>query len=129
MVGPDSETPNQQIVYIGEGDNVIMRLTDHDLDESKTFRTRCIVVISNDQTIMKSHGRYLESRLFSMGLEAGRAKIHNGTAPPPPSMPGPDIADKEHFISQLQIVFPVLGFGFLQPKAVTVVSPDADGKS
>ena len=43
MVGPDSETSNLEIVYIGEGDNVIKRLADHDKDESKDFRTRCIV--------------------------------------------------------------------------------------
>ena len=129
ILGPDPENPNREIVYIGEGDNVIKRLTDHDKDESKDFWTRCIVVISKDQNITKSHGRYLESRLISLGHEAGRAKIHNGTAPPPPSMPEPDIADMEYFLSQLQMVFPVLGFGFLQPRAVTVVSPDADGKS
>ena len=88
------------------------------------------MVISNDPNITKSHGRYFENRLYSIGLEAGRSQIHNGTAPPPPpSMLGPDIADQEYFISQLQMVFPVPGFGFLQPKAVTVVSPDADGKS
>lgn len=99
ILRPDPENPNREVVYIGEGDNVIKRLTDHDKDESKEFWTRCIVVISKDQNITKSHGRYLESRLISMGHEAGRAKIHNGTAPPPPSMPEPDIADMEPSLS------------------------------
>ena len=129
ILGPDPENPNREIVYIGEGDNVIKRLTDHDKDESKDFWTRCIVVISKDQNITKSHGRYLESRLISMGHQAERAKIHNGTAPPPPSLPEPDIADMEYFISQLQMVFPVLGFGFLQPKAVATIAPDPKDES
>jgi hypothetical protein len=129
IIGPDPENSNREIVYIGEGDNVIKRLTDHDKDESKDFWTRCIVVISKDQNITKSHGRYLESRLISMGHQAGRAKIHNGTAPPPPSLPEPDIADMEYFISQLQMIFPVLGFGFLQPKAVATIAPDPKDES
>lgn len=129
ILGPDPENPNREIVYIGEGDNVIKRLTDHDKDDSKDFWTRCIVVISKDQNITKSHGRYLESRLISMGHEAGRARIQNGTAPPPPSLPEPDIADMEYFISQLQMVFPVLGFGFLQPKAVATAIPGPAGES
>ncbi len=124
ILGSDPENPSRDIVYIGEGDNVLKRLTDHDKDESKDFWTRCIVVISKDQNITKSHGRYLESRLISLGHEAGRAKIHNGTAPPALSLPEPDVADMEYFLTQLQIVFPVLGFGFLQAKAAAVVSPD-----
>lgn len=128
-LGPTSETSSLEIVYIGEGDKVIKRLTDRDKDESMDFWTRRSVVISKEKTITERIGRFLKSRLISMGHEAGRARIHNRTAPPPPSMPGPDIANKWYFISQLQVVFPVPGFGFLQPKAVTVVSPDPDGES
>ena len=50
-----------------------------------------------------------------MAHDAVRAKIVNGTAPPRPPLPKPDVADMEFFLTQLQIVLPVLGFGFLQP--------------
>ncbi|WP_145214934.1 GIY-YIG nuclease family protein [Planctomycetes bacterium TBK1r] len=122
LVGPDPDATMRDAVYFGEGDNVLKRLTAHDKDESKDFWTRCAVVISKDQNITKSHGRYLESRLITIAHQADRAKIHNGTAPPPPLLPEPDIADMEYFVGQLQIILPALGFNFLQPKPIAIPS-------
>ncbi|WP_373649438.1 GIY-YIG nuclease family protein [Schlesneria sp. DSM 10557] len=124
LVGPDPENALRDAVYFGEGDNVLTRLTAHDKDETKDFWTRCAVVISKDQNITKSHGRYLESRLIAIANQADRAKIHNGTAPPLPPLPEPDVADMEYFLGQLQLVLPVLGFNFLQPKPTVTLSGD-----
>lgn len=124
LVGPNPENALQDAVYFGEGDSVLTRLMAHDKDETKDFWTRCAVVISKDQNITKSHGRYLESRLISIANEADRAKIHNGTAPPLPPLPEPDIADMEYFLGQLQLVLPVLGFSFLQPKPTIILAGD-----
>jgi hypothetical protein len=118
LVGPDPDNPLRDAVYFGEGDNVLIRLAAHDKDEAKDFWTRCAVIISKDQNITKSHGRYLESRLISVAHQADRATIHNGTAPPLPLLPEPDIADMEYFLGQLQLMLPVLGFTFLQPKPI-----------
>jgi hypothetical protein len=63
--------------------------------------------------------------LISLAEEADRASIHNGTAPPIPLLPEPDIADMEYFISQMQLVLPILGFNFLQAKPV--IQPGATG--
>ena len=51
-----------------------------------------------------------------MAEEADRATIHNGTAPPIPPLPEPDIADMEYFISQIRLVLPVLAFNFIHAK-------------
>lgn len=118
LVGPDPEQPARDAVYTGEGDDVLERLKKHDKDEKKDFWTRCLVVISKDQNITKSHGRYLESRLVSMGHGAGRARIMNDTSPKLPPMPEPDVADMEYFLHQLKIVLPVLGVNYLQPRPV-----------
>lgn len=118
LAGPDPENPIGEVVYVGEGDNVFKRLASHDKDEKKEFWTRCVAVISKDLNLTKAHVRYLESRLISMGYAAGRAKLHNGTAPPLPPMPEADIADMEGFLSHVELVLPVLGFDFLKPKPV-----------
>ena len=118
LSGPDPENTARDIVYIGEGDSVLSRLSAHDRDETKDFWTRCAVVTSKDENLTKAHGRYLESRLIEMGKLASRSVIHNGTGPSPPPLPESDVADMEFFLSQIQMVFPVLGFGFLQPKTV-----------
>jgi len=118
LVGPDPDQPDRDRVYIGEGDNVLKRLLAHDKDESKDFWTRAAAVISKDNNITKSHGRYLESRLINMTENAGRAVLTNGNAPLPPTLPEPDVADMEYFLEQVQLIFPVLGMNFLQPKPV-----------
>lgn len=116
LVGPDPSNPSIDRVYIGEGDNVLSRLTAHDKDESKDFWTRCVVVISKDENLTKSHVRYLESRLIQMAYEAGRCTLVNSTTPPGNPLPEPDVADMEFFLGEVQMVLPVLGFPFLQPK-------------
>jgi len=128
LAGPDPENPMGEVVYIGEGDNVFRRLAQHDKDEKKEFWTRCVAVISKDLNLTKAHVRYLESRLISMGYAAGRAKIHNGTAPPLPPMPEADVADMEGFLEHIELMFPVLGFSFLKAKP-TVSRPIGDEPS
>ena len=115
MVGPDPESPLRDQVYIGEGDNVFTRLTQHDKDELKEFWTRAVVAISKDENLTKSHGRFLESRLISMAKAAGRAIVVNGTAPVENPLPEADVSDMEYFLEQVQLMLPVLGFIFLQP--------------
>lgn len=116
LIGPDPDEPGRDRIYIGEGDNVIKRLFMHDKDETKDFFTRAIVVISKDDNITKSHGRYLESRLITMAMTAGRATVANGTSPATNPLPEPDVADMEYFLDQMKLIFPVLGANFLQPK-------------
>jgi len=123
IVGQDPEFPSREKVYIGEGDSVLKRLTDHDRDETRDFWTKTLVVISKDENLTKSHGRYLESRLIAMTGEAGRATLANGTAPPLPPLPEPDVADMEAFLDYLQMMLPVLGFSFLQPRPLTESLP------
>ncbi len=124
LVGADPDNPGKDRVYIGEGDNVLTRITAHDSDEAKDFWTRVVLVISKDQNLTKAHGRYLESRLIQMAQQAERAKLANGTAPAPLVLPESDVADMEYFLDQLHLIFPVLGFGFLQPKpSISTVEP------
>jgi hypothetical protein len=118
LVGADPEDPNRDHVYVGEADSVLTRLTSHDKDETKDFWTRTVVVISKDENLTKSHGRYLESRLIEIIRRANRASLANGTNPETTPLPEPDVADMEYFIEQVQMVLPVLGFNFLQPSPV-----------
>lgn len=118
LVGADPNQPGRDRIYVGEGDNVMHRILSHDRDEAKDFWTRVAVVISKDDNITKSHGRYLESRVITMTRDAGRASLDNGTAPDRPLLPEPDVADMEYFLDQVQLIFPVLGMPFLQPQPV-----------
>ena len=115
LTGDDPNSPLKESVYIGESDNVLTRLTQHNSDSSKDFWNRTIVVISKDENLTKAHVRYLESRLIQITAKAGRATLINGTSPDIPSLPEPDIADMEFFLEQLLTLLPVLNFSFASP--------------
>lgn len=114
LVGPDPENPLRDLVYIGEGDNVLTRLLRHNNDEEKDFWNQTVLIISKDENLTKSHVRYLESRLIALAKQANRASFTNDTEPEPAPLPEPDVADMDFFLGQVQMILPVLGFTFTQ---------------
>jgi hypothetical protein len=120
LLGDDESALGETRCYIGEADVVAERLRHH-LHE-KEFWDRVIVITSKDTNLTKSHGRYLESRLISLATEAKRVALENGTAPPVPSLPEADSSDMDYFLSQLQIVLPVLGVNAIRVKPARTVT-------
>ena len=109
LLGDDEAAIGDTRCYIGEADVVADRLRYHNRDVNKDYWDRVVLVTSKDTNLTKSHGRYLESRLISLATQAGRVSLENGTAPPVPALPEADASDMDYFLSQLQIVLPVLG--------------------
>jgi len=133
LVGDDPSEKFDDAVYIGEGDNVYARLYAHSTDSSKEFWTTAVVVTSKDENLTKAHVRYLESRLIDIANGAQRSQVTNSTAPTPPRIPEPDVADMEFFLDQTLQTLPVLGFNFLVPRRVVdrggTRDRDEDGNS
>ena len=115
LAGQNPKDPSQEMVYIGESDNIWKRLIQHNGDSSKDFWGKTIIVTSKDENLTKAHGRYLESKLIQIASQAQRAQVINGTNPETTSLPEPDIADMEYFLAQIQMILPVLGFTFAVP--------------
>ena len=124
LVGDDPEQSTKSRVYIGEGDSVVDRLKSHAKDAQKDFWTRACLVTSKDMNLTKAHVRYLESRFVELTKAADRANVANGNEPARKNLPESDIADMEFFISQVQVVLPVVGFDFLRPKvSAKIINP------
>lgn len=116
LLGDDEAAVGDTRCYIGEADVVADRLRYHQRD--KDFWDRVVLITSKDTNLTKSHGRYLESRLISLATKAARVTLENGTAPPIPAMPEADASDMDDFLSQLQIVLPVLGVNAIRVRPV-----------
>lgn len=117
LVGDDPEQPSRSRVYVGEGDSVVDRIKSHAKDPQKEFWTRACLVTSKDTNLTKAHVRYLEGRFIELVKLADRANIANGNEPARKNLPESDIADMEFFISQVQVILPVVGLDILRPKA------------
>ena len=133
LYGRDPDEPDTLRLYIGESDNVGIRLKQHNQDERKAYWERTCVITSKDQNITKAHARYLESRLIAIAHSAGRAAMDNGTVPPPVSLPEADKSDMEYFIDQIRLVLPVLGLEILRespkPSAEQAHGPDTGSRA
>ena len=118
LLGADPDNQTKTLVYVGEGDRVITRLQAHDDDDDKQFFTRVCIVVSKDENLTKAHGRYLEARIMALIREAGRAVLVNGTNPNPNGLlPEAERADMERFLSEIEVLLPVLGFDILRRTA------------
>ena len=114
LTGPDPKSPGRTLVYVGESDTVKKRLVTHDSDDAKQFFDRICVIVSKDENLTKAHGRYLESRILSLIRKAARVHPVNGTQPEFRGLPEPEIADMERFLSEIEVLLPVLGFDLLR---------------
>ncbi len=120
LVGP-GESAQRPRVYIGEGDPIGPRLSQHEL--KKDWWTHAVCFTSKDQNLNKAHIQYLESRLVALAGAAKRCDLDNGNTPQPPSLSEADRADAEGFLQDVLLCMPILGYTFFeqasQAKAVS----------
>lgn len=114
LLGPDDE--GGLAAYIGEGDNVVTRLAQH--DAKKNFWEDVVIITSKDMNLTKAHVRYLESELIKLAKSIGRVTLLNGNAPSGgAALPEADESDMQYFITQIRILMPVLGFDIFRGRS------------
>ena len=134
--GEDPDEAFDSVVYIGQSDDVALRLTQHMRSDDKAFWTETVAFVSKDSALNKAHGSLLEAKLIELANAAGRAKVMNRTQPPSPSLSAVDLAEAEGFLAEALAILPLLGVvAFEKPSPRASVSqrlflsgPEADGK-
>lgn len=117
---------DEPAAYIGEGDYVANRLDQHNLN--KDFWKDVVIITSKDLNLTKAHVRYLESELIKLAQGIGRYKLLNGNAPTGgAALPEADESDMKYFISQIQILMPVLGFDIFRGRPKTADARPTSG--
>ena len=112
LKGDPTDEAFDEKIYIGEAENVRVRLKQHLSDPNKDF-TELIFFVSKDELLTKTQIRYLESRLVQLAFDAKTAQIDNGNYPALPTLHEADISDMEYFLEQIKLILPVMGFNFL----------------
>jgi len=109
----DSDEYNKPIVYIGESENIWLRIGQQ--DTFKEFWNEVIFFTSKDDNLTKSHVKYLESKLIKISDESKRYKLVNGIVPNLNSLPLPDRDAMDDFIIYIKLLNGTLGHKFLEP--------------
>ncbi len=115
LIGPTESGVPPQRAYIGETDDLPGRLDHH--NKNKDFWNRVIVFTSKDANLNKAHIRHLECRLIGLAKAANRAELENGTVGSMPPLSEPDTAEAEAFLSEMLLIYPVLGVQVFQKAA------------
>ena len=121
LKGDPTDDAFDEKIYIGEAENIKVRLKQHLSDPNKDFK-ELIFFVSKDELLTKTQIRYLESRLVQLAIEAKTAQIDNGNSPSLPTLHEADISDMEYFLEQIKLILPVMGFKFLISSTVKQTS-------
>lgn len=108
LFGKSDMTSEKDVIYIGEAENIIKRLSQH-LNE-KDYWNEAVVLISKDDNLNKAHIKYLENRLHQIAVKVNRYEVKNSNTPTQPSISESDQAEMEEFIENIKMLVNVLGF-------------------
>ncbi len=128
LKGDPTEDAYDEKIYIGEAENIRLRLKQHLSDPNKDFK-ELVFFVSKDELLTKTQIKYLEARLVQLALEAKTAQIENGNSPSLPTLHESDISDMEYFLEQMKLILPVMGFKFLIPSTIKSITTDNGTKS
>jgi hypothetical protein len=98
------------LIYIGEAEDCIARLKQHNKSKTKDFWNVAVVILSKTQFFTKTHIKFLESHCYSETVKAGRYKVKNTTAPSTPFVPEPMKMDLLENFDTIKILVSTLGY-------------------
>ncbi|MDF2192359.1 GIY-YIG nuclease family protein [Paraflavitalea sp. CAU 1676] len=102
------------LVYIGEGEEVLKRIIQH--LPQKDFWHETIVFVSKDENLNKAHIKYLENRLYDTAITANRYKILNSAVPTRSSISESDQAEMEEYLENIKLLVNTLGHKVFEEK-------------
>lgn len=125
LLGPREDGEGDRL-YIGEGDPIGPRLSDHHKGKKqKDFWTRAICFVSMGQGLNKAHVQFLEANLIRLAKQAKRVPldVENKKNETEPALSEADRADMQVFLQHMLGMLPVLGVhAFEQPPQAPAAS-------
>jgi len=108
------------IIYVGESERVSGRLTPShgQFRSEKAVWHRAVVFTSTSDDLHRGHVKWLEAELIRRAKEASRSALANAVTPPLPKLPEHDSVFVSTFLSNMLVLYPLLGVGAFVPAAV-----------
>jgi hypothetical protein len=99
---------SKPLVYIGEAENCLMRLKQH--NKSKDFWTHAVAFVSKTYYFTKTHIKYLEWLCCERAIKADRYTLENGNSPSKPHVSESVEADLHDNFDTMQVLVSTLGY-------------------
>jgi len=112
LLGKETEESILPTAYIGEAENLLSRLLEH--EGTKDFWQIATAFISKDNALSKAHVKWLESKCVSVAQQVKRYALTNSSSPSAPNLSESDVADMEEFLTNLKLLLSSLGYPILK---------------
>ena len=126
LAGPDPEIDGATQTYIGEGDKIWDRISDHHRNKDFWNIVIGITTTTAEADLSKSHIRYLEAKAISQIKEIGRATLSQN-APKIPKINESMRIFMDTFYDKMIKLLPLLGYPYLTPIIEKSISHERDG--
>lgn len=109
------------VAYIGQTDNLLARLDDH--DKKKDFWENAMFFMSTNGGLNRAHITWLEWELMAQAVRAKRGRLENGVTHNEPTLSESEKADVRSFLNEMLRLMPVMGVHFFEEaKAIDATS-------
>lgn len=122
LFGRDDTRNEVSTAYVGEADDVIRRIPQH---QDKEFWTEALLFVSKDENLNRAHIKFLEHTIYTKALEVGRYEVVNGSTPNCPQISEVERAVMTEFFDNLQLLTGALGYKLFEP-LVSASASEAD---
>ncbi len=117
LIGKDDEISKQE-VYIGEAENLSVRIKQH--NSSKDFWNIVICFVSEKKNINKAHIKFIESFACSEAKEIAKCNLENSAFPSRPSLTEQERDFALNFFDDMKILIATLGFPIFEKNLKTL---------
>ena len=125
LFGKDEE--NNDTVYIGEAEKILVRLRRHLKDPN--YWNDCVVVISKDNILNKAHVKFLENKFYHLAYDAKRSIVINTTVPTCSSISEFDESMLGEFIENAKLLVNALGYKVFDKVDISVIEETAENNN
>jgi hypothetical protein len=121
LVGGEDQIKSE--VYIGEAENCLNRLSQH--NKQKDFWNYALVITSRTGDFTKTHAKYLEWLCHDKALAAKRCSIHNSTIPTKSYVDEQMKAFILDVFDTVEVLTPTLGLNMFQQPSLQALIKEA----
>ncbi|NUJ98005.1 GIY-YIG nuclease family protein [Candidatus Gracilibacteria bacterium] len=100
------------LAYIGEAENLINRIGNH--DTNKDFWDLVIAFVSKDNNLTKADVKYLEAKAIEKAKKSNRYILQNGVEPIPNNLPEYQISTMNEFLDNIDLLISAIGYPILK---------------
>lgn len=123
LVGEDPDLTGRSKIYIGETDNLLKRLSEHNKNEELDFWETTLAFITKDENLNKAHVKHLESCLIKLAYDSKKATLVNSQKPESVKLSEPEFSDMGKMLEQILTLSPIFGLDAFETIIKTTKAP------